>query len=37
LFEGVSVATLARVELTAMLLQHNGDVSELARVLNGMR
>jgi ABC-type transporter MlaC component len=36
-FEGVSVATLARVQLTAMLLQHNGDVSELARLLNGMR
>jgi ABC-type transporter MlaC component len=36
-FEGVSVATLARVQLTAMLFQHNGDVSELSRALNAMR
>ena len=37
LFEGVSLATLARVELTSLLLQHNGDVSELSRLLNGLR
>jgi ABC-type transporter MlaC component len=36
-FEGVSVATLARVQLTAMLFQHNGSVSELSTLLNGMR
>jgi ABC-type transporter MlaC component len=36
-FEGISVATLARVQLTAMMLQHNGDVSELSTLLNGMR
>jgi ABC-type transporter MlaC component len=36
-FEGVSVATLARVQLTALLFQYNGDVSELSRQLNRMR
>ena len=36
-FDGVSLATIARVELTALLLQHNGSVSELSKLLNGLR
>jgi ABC-type transporter MlaC component len=36
-FDGVSLATIARVELTSLLLQHNGSVSELSRLLNGLR
>jgi len=34
---GLSLATLARVEIGALMLQSNGSISELSRRLNGMR